>query len=201
MNYKEADFDRVKALYNLSKELKLSDVYSLLKTTKQSFYKRGDCIIREGSTLEKRSYFIFKGLVRCYKKNEKGEKITTLLKWENQVFLSHDIVFFNQPSQFYFEAVEPTTVLSIDYDLVDEIVIQKPKLEAIARKVVLEVLKDFKKRLDSFILLSPEERYLDFMKSHAPIINRVPDKYIAHLLGITPVSLSRIRQRITNDKK
>ena len=56
-------------------------------------------------------------------------------------------------------------------------------------------------RLKSFVLLNPEERYLDFIKKNPSLVNRVPGKYIANVLGITPVSLSRIRARVVNQKK
>ena len=56
-------------------------------------------------------------------------------------------------------------------------------------------------RVESFVLNSPEERYLKYIKDYPDLINRVPDKYIAHVLGITPVSLSRIRKRISDKSK
>jgi hypothetical protein len=38
-----------------------------------------------------------------------------------------------------------------------------------------------------------DERYLHLIKDHKDVLKRVPLKYIASYLGITPVSLSRIR--------
>lgn len=194
------NLERIKTIYKLGKDLSLNDIKVLIKATKKKSYQVGESIIKEGST-ERDAYFIIKGLVRCYKKSKKGDLITTLLKWENQVFICHDTVFFDRPSQFYFEALEPTEILSMNYDVANDILSRNPKLETNARVAIIEILRDFKEKVDSFILLNPEERYLEFIQSHGAILNRVPDKYIAHLLGITPVSLSRIRQRITNNKK
>ena len=47
--------------------------------------------------------------------------------------------------------------------------------------------------IDSFM---NQERYEDLIKNHPEIIKRVPQHYIASFLGITPTSLSRIRNRI-----
>jgi hypothetical protein len=55
--------------------------------------------------------------------------------------------------------------------------------------------------MESFVLLSPEERYMQLLKDKPDIFNRVHNKYLATLLGITPVSLSRIRKRITKTPK
>jgi hypothetical protein len=63
-----------------------------------------------------------------------------------------------------------------------------------------QILKQAFQRIDSFVFLSPEKRYIQYLKDNPNIINRVPDKYIANVLGITPVSLSRIRKRISKKK-
>jgi hypothetical protein len=50
----------------------------------------------------------------------------------------------------------------------------------------------------SFVFDSPEARYRDFQKNHPDLIQRVPQHILASFLGITPVSLSRIRKRISD---
>lgn len=42
---------------------------------------------------------------------------------------------------------------------------------------------------------TPQQRYEELLKEYPNIIQRVPQHYIAFYLGITPVSLSRIRNR------
>ena len=52
-------------------------------------------------------------------------------------------------------------------------------------------------RMVSLLLQSPEERYLDLLNSSIKkIIERIPQHYIANYLGITPVSMSRIRNKL-----
>ena len=52
-------------------------------------------------------------------------------------------------------------------------------------------------RMVGLIMLSPEERYIQLLESNKQkIIERIPQHYIANYLGITPVSLSRIRKRL-----
>ena len=132
---------------------------------------------------------------------EKGEEITTMLRWENQITTNLDTILFNQASRFYFQALEQTEVLYMDYDLIQDIIAKNPKLEANRKHVLLNILKEAIGKIDSFVLLNPEERYLAFIKSNPDIINRVHNKYIANVLGITPVSLSRIRARIASKRK
>jgi CRP-like cAMP-binding protein len=42
---------------------------------------------------------------------------------------------------------------------------------------------------------NPQKRYQELIKNYPEIIRRVPQHYIASYLGITPISLSRIRNK------
>jgi len=42
---------------------------------------------------------------------------------------------------------------------------------------------------------NPQKRYEDLLKNHPEIIRRIPQHYIASYLGITSVSLSRIKNK------
>ena len=70
------------------------------------------------------------------------------------------------------------------------------KMERFGRLVSEHYLICYEDRVSSFITKSPEERYLDLLNTGMEILQRMPQHYIAHFLGITPVSLSRIRRRI-----
>jgi DNA-directed RNA polymerase specialized sigma subunit len=48
----------------------------------------------------------------------------------------------------------------------------------------------------SFVTQTPEERYRLLLENGQNLLKRIPQRYIANYLGITPVSLSRIRKRI-----
>ncbi|RYZ20118.1 MAG: hypothetical protein EOO10_23570 [Chitinophagaceae bacterium] len=65
-----------------------------------------------------------------------------------------------------------------------------------ARKVAEQRFINAQLLLSSFILDSPEERYRKFEGQHGDLLLRVPHHIIASYLGITPVSLSRIRKRL-----
>ena len=54
----------------------------------------------------------------------------------------------------------------------------------------------YMKHFLSFIKDTPTQRYLNLIKENPQIVQRVPQHYIASYLGITPVSLSRIRNKI-----
>lgn len=189
------DFAKLKKLYKFSLDLSIKDIQILLKASKLESFKAQSYLMEEGSR-NRKVYFINKGLVRFYIVNEKGDEITTLIRWENQTFLNPDVIFFDRPSRFYIQALEDTKAFTLDYDQLQAIIDQNPKLEKNRKHILLNVLKETLTQRESFVLYSPEERYLNFVQTKPDIINRVPGKYIANILGITPVSLSRIRKRL-----
>ena len=194
------DFKKLKTIYRIGKDLGLNDILIVVNEAKKKSYDVGEPLVKEGDT-RKEVFFILKGLIRAYRVNNKGEEITTGFYYENQLFCSPFTIFFNEPAQNYFVALECTTVFSMDYNKLDALVAKYPQLEANRKLFYNAGIKEMIDRINSFILLSPEERYLDFVQKKPELVNRVPDKFIAHVLGITPVSLSRIRKRIADKKK
>ncbi len=194
------DFEKIKAIYQFGRNLSLDDIQVLLSSGKSKSFAPSEYLIKEGTTT-KDIFFIRKGLVRSFIIDEKGDEITTALIVENHIVSSVDIILFNQPARYYYQAIEPTDTYHMDYDSVDLLMSKNPKLEANRKYLLQNFLKNAFRRIESFVLLSPEERYIDFVKTHPDLVNRVPDKYIANVLGITPVSLSRIRKRIAERKK
>jgi len=194
------DLDKLKQIYKFGKELSLEDAGSLIKSAKTKTYEKKELLIEEGST-KTEMFFIREGLVRCYIINEKGDEITFGLIAENHILANADMILYEQKSRFYYEALEKTKTFSIDHRVVEKIVESNPKLEKNRKFIFQKMFKTMIERVESFVLLNPEERYLDYIEKNPTLINRVPDKYIANVLGITPVSLSRIRARIVSKKR
>lgn len=189
------DFARVKKLYKFSLDLSLKDIQVLIKASKLESFEAHEYLMKEGSRSRK-VFFLIKGLVRFYIVNDKGDEITMMLRWENQTFLNSDVIFFDIPSRFYIQALEPIKALSLDYDQLQAIIDQNPKLEKNRKHILQHIIKEILTNRESFVLYTPEERYIKFIEAQPDIVNRVPGKYIANILGITPVSLSRIRKRL-----
>lgn len=193
------DFDKLRQFYKFTKAITLKDAQVLINASKAITVKKKDILIHQGE-LKKDVYYIRQGLLRCYHVNNKGEAITFSLLAEYNVVTNFDVILFNRPSGYYFEALEDCKLYAINYDVLQDIVSKHPNLEANRKFVLHKIMKQTFERIESFVLLTPEERYLKFVKENPTLINRVQDKYIANVLGITPVSLSRIRKRIAQKK-
>lgn len=181
---------------HLFKGIDPADLPGLISATQQRQLEPGDVYIREGENSPRLGY-IKEGLIRCYHVNEKGIESTVLLRWEEQIVASYDSILFRQPSRFTYHALEPTSLLEVDYDVIQKLLASNPVFEQARYQFVLDMLAQSLERIESFVLQTPEERYLQLIQDKPDLLQRVPDKHLATLLGITPVSLSRIRKRIT----
>ena len=182
--------------------MKIGNLLSLIRNVKSQSFSKGEILIQKGSS-RKELYFIRKGLVRSYSEavTADEEEITFQLFPENYVLGNFHSIFLQEPSKFCYQALEQTHVYSVLYDSFMEAIDQNPTLVGFSRRFLgKRVVKQAFHRVESFVFLTPEERYKKYMKDYPNVINRAPDKYIANVLGITPTSLSRIRKRIATKK-
>jgi len=182
--------------------VKLRSAINLIKKTTSKSFKKGDVLIPDGS-VEKTVMFIRRGLVRSFVMDiDKLEEITFQLYPENSIAINLHSILFDEPSKFTYKAIEDTKVYQIDYSSFLELSSNDSELLELNRKYIgKKAMKQAFQRIESFVFLTPEERYVKFVKDYPKVVNRTPDKYIANVLGITPVSLSRIRSRLTQKKR
>ncbi len=187
--------DKLLYFADILKDLPLEDITELFAKASSKTLYEGESYIRlheENTNLA----YIEKGIIRAYTYKENGDEATLLLRWEGQFVGSHDCILLKQPSSFIYQALEDTNILEIDYSEVEKIMAENPRYEPVRNHVLMTMLGGALKMIENFILLNPEERYKKLVAEKFDIVNRVHDKYIASMLGITPVSLSRIRRRI-----
>ncbi len=156
---------------------------------------RGYTLIQYGEIV-KEWYFLESGCVRFYYIKQNGEEATGFFFTENMFFTSFESFLSGKPGNQVFETLEPCSLLVMRREKMDELYKRIPVMETFVRKLLEERFIQAQQVVASYILLNPEERYLRMLQSNPAILNRVPQRTLASYLGITPVSLSRIRKRI-----
>lgn len=167
----------------------------LFSITKQVKLEANETYIRAGETI-RRLAFIEQGIMRAYSIKDNGDEATLFIRWEGQFIASHDTIIHKKPSRFIYRALEATTLMEIDYDVLEEMLKTYPEYEPLRNFFLMRMLAESLDMMESFVMNSPEERYRKLVAQRFELVNRVPDKHIASMLGITPVSLSRIRKRM-----
>lgn len=140
-------------------------------------------------------FFIVKGCLRLYYEKD-GEEISTYFFTEEMFAVAFESFMTGEKSRCYLDVIEDSVVISItsgNWRKLHELI---PKMNIFSLKVLQERFYVVHNLFASFILDSPEERYLNLLRNQPHLLQRIPQSKLASFLGITPVSLSRIRSRI-----
>ncbi|MBK7432940.1 MAG: Crp/Fnr family transcriptional regulator [Chitinophagaceae bacterium] len=137
-------------------------------------------------------YFIKKGMARIYYYKD-GIDITDSFAFENKIIVRVESLFTGKPSRKAIQAMEDSEIIAIDAAKLFKLYDRYPGIERLFRKIFEASHVETVNRIEGIQFHSAEERYKALLSEAPDIIKRVPLKYIASYLGITPVSLSRIR--------
>jgi CRP-like cAMP-binding protein len=163
--------------------------------------KKRENLIAEGQVCHD-IHLVLRGALRQYHLID-GEEKTTFFYFDNHFACNYESYLTQAPSDITIEAIEDCELLYFNRKTLDLMYRLYPKYEVFGRLIAENVYLCAINRLKTFLLNTPEERYQQFLNSYdAPqILERVPQHYIASYLGITPVSLSRIRARVKHASK
>ncbi|GGG96033.1 Crp/Fnr family transcriptional regulator [Pedobacter zeae] len=141
--------------------------------------------------------FITRGAVRYYHIKD-GQEITGYFSFENELMSAYKSFLKRTLNTNYIQAIEETDLVMISYQNLQQMLshpLLALKMERFGRLVAEHYICCYEDRVTAFITQSPEERYTMLEKTAKDIFQRIPQHFIANFLGITPVSLSRIRKR------
>lgn len=137
-------------------------------------------------------YFINKGLARIYYFKD-GIDITESFAFENNIIARVESLFTGKPSRKAIQILEDAELVSINAIQLFKLYDKFPEIERLFRLIFESAYVDTVNRIESIQFHTAEERYHVLIKETPDVLKRVPLKYIASYLGITQVSLSRIR--------
>lgn len=150
-------------------------------------------LLQEGK-VSRKMYFIEKGCLRTWVNND-GKEITTQFFFEGNSVSSIESFRTNQPSLYSIETIEPCVLQTITQKEFQMVVEQSPEIKKRFEEHLFKRLFQTQQLFFSYLKNSPQQRYEDLITQYPHIVQRVPQHYIASYLGITSVSLSRIRNR------
>lgn len=184
---------------------KATDEYNKIQKILLDTMSDSDCIVTkkvkaktvllsEGD-ISNNIFFIKKGILRLWNNND-GRDISLQFFCEGEAVASFESFYNGTASNFSIEAIEDAEVMILPQKYAKEVIRKKPELEKLLYKVIALRFIDYTNYFLIRIKDKPEDRYRELLEKEPWIVERVPDYYIASYLGITPVSLSRIKKRI-----
>lgn len=140
--------------------------------------------------------FMVDGLMRFFFADEAGNDFTKSFCAKNEFVGVYGALLQNIPSHLYIQALEDSLVLVAHFDEFSRLLDSHIGWQIVGRKLV-EALFIRKERRESELLLdNAATRYQKFLQEYPGLENRIKQYHIASYLGISPVSLSRIRAKL-----
>ena len=157
-------------------------------------FEKGTILTREGQ-VSNECYHILEGCARQYYLVD-GEEKTTFFYTEGQSISSSIGTSAGIPSRHYIEVTEDSMMSIMKAEDENTLYKRHPRMESMCRISLEQELKKQQDILVHYMISTPEERYLNLLKTRPELLNRVPQYQLASYLGVKPESLSRIRKRL-----
>lgn len=177
------------------KLLSLKEMALLVTAARLKRARAGDHLIQEGELVRK-VYTVASGMLRTYIVKEDGTEVTQFIASKHMTAGTYRPMFLHQPSNEYVQAIEDSLLIEFDMNKVDELTEDNIGILRLSNKITKENLVEAIERITFYTGMSPEQRFLHIRDTRPELLQRVPQKYLASYLGVTPQSYSRMKARI-----
>ncbi|MGF1637073.1 MAG: Crp/Fnr family transcriptional regulator [Cyclobacteriaceae bacterium] len=144
--------------------------------------------------------FINKGCFRTYYLAD-GKEINTHFAFENEFVTDYDSFLQEKPSRYFIQALENSEIVTFNLSALQNAYNESQNWERFGRIIAEQSYKLTTQRVESFLFLNGEQRYLDLLKNQPHIFDRIPQYHIASYLGLERESLSRLRKKVAGKKR
>lgn len=158
-------------------------------------YEKGAVFIDRGKKNNK-EYFVYEGVCRSFLLSPEGEEVTISYFLEGGVLSPNKTRTANQISHLNFQALTKLTVASLNADQFEQLMINHLDIREFGNMVLqYELLAKVEKEI-ALASLNGREKLLLFREKYHFLENLISHADIASYLGITNISLSRLRREL-----
>lgn len=176
--------------------------YITLTTEEKKFFcslltfkqvRRRQYVLQPGE-IARHDFFVTKGCLRAYYNDESGAE--RIVQFALEGWWIGDMASFisSSPTLLTIDALEDSELFLIDKPGWDLLFERVPKFERFFRLLLQNAFIAFQRRILSHLAGSAEERYAELIRRYPGFVQRIPQRYIASYLGVTPEFLSRMRK-------
>jgi len=155
--------------------------------------KKNEYVLRQGDTC-KELIFVQRGCLRLYYINEDIE-ISVWFAFEHSSAIDIYSFISETPSQYFLQALEDSEILFLPKYILIKLYDSQQLMQEMMRKFWEDVILHLIDRFTALQKDSAEQRYRDLLNK-PEYLQKIPQKYLASFIGVTPTSLSRIRKTI-----
>lgn len=182
---------------HLQKHISVSDeeINRFCQFFEEKSLRKKDFLLKQGEICQYET-FVMSGLLRMFHINEKGEEQTLQFGVEDWWFTDLDSFFNRVPSRLNIQALENSSVLVLSFENRQLAAEQLPFIQELNWTMLRKSYNALQNRMIDNLSKTADERYLDYLKKYPHIVKRLSNIHIASYLGVSPESLSRIKNKI-----
>lgn len=182
-------YKQIKAIFNVDFE-----VFNQFKAFAKTIILKKNEVFEGSDKIAQKAGFVNKGILREYELKDGIEYIHEF--YSEGDFIGNYISYQNQiPSTTITVAVEPCEIIQFPFVQFEQFAQTAEDVKRYGDHIARIKEKALHDRATQLLTKTPEERYEYFLEHRGDLVNRIPQYYIAQYIGVTPISLSRIRKR------
>nr|WP_275100703.1 cyclic nucleotide-binding domain-containing protein [Olsenella profusa] len=160
-------------------------------------YRKGELLLREGE-VSGRVGFLVSGLVRSFFTDAEGHDATDCLVVRPGAVLAPSPEL-RVPSPDAVETLAESDMAFVPLAVIERLLQTSLAANQLYARIVAEAWREHWEVRRAVSQLRARERYLWFAEKNPELVELAPSKYVASLLGMTPVTLSRLRSEIRSE--
>lgn len=184
-------------LANITRYVHLSDKEreSLLAVLSETEIQKRQFLLEPGMICRHQSYVV-SGCLRSFFIAADGSEQTIQFAIEDWFISDFNSYLSQKPGHLYVEAIEPTTILQLEFNDTERLCEQHPIFDRYFRMTAQKAFAFSQNRMLSNLRDSATQRYLEFNTKYPEIVKRVPQYALASYLGMRPEFLSKVRKEL-----
>jgi len=183
----------IQAILDNIYELPQSSRVKLIEVITEVDYPKGYLLLK-ADKVERNIYFVKKGIVRAYI-HSSDDEITFWFGKEGDTVVSMRSYVDNREGYENIELLEDCSLYKLNVLALNDLYMTDIHIANWGRKFAEQELLKTETRLINREFKTASARYAELMKNNPELLQRIQLSYIASYLGITQVSLSRIRAK------
>ncbi len=154
--------------------------------------RRGEALLREGEAWQQ-AFWVQAGALRLYYVDAQGAESNKNFHLEDAFIWPLTRWLRAEPVAFHVEALEPGAVWCLPVAALEAAVAALPSWTALRLQALGGLLEDKMRREQAFLQCSARQRYEALLREQPLWARRIALRHLASYLGMTDVSLSRLR--------
>lgn len=180
-----------------SSNISESDISFFLESGKKAYLKKKDILLHQGEYC-KYAAVVIKGEFLISRILPDGTEIILGFSEGNELVTDYSAFLSASESQLKIQAISDSELLLYSQKQMNAFFEYNMDTQRLGRKIAESLIAKWESALISVYCETAEERYSKLLDQMPDLFQKLPLKYIASIIGVTPETVSRIRKKIVS---